>query len=175
MESSGARHCQRPSSRCGNRARSSSSSLGPRRRRTWHPAEDTMRAVVITHAGGPEALAIRDVELPQPGPGEILVRVRATALNRADVLQREGRYPAPPGAPPDIPGLEFAGEVAANGSGATRWPVGARVFGIVGGGSYAEHLVTSQDTVAEIPAGMSWVDAAAIPEAFITAHDAMIT
>jgi putative PIG3 family NAD(P)H quinone oxidoreductase len=132
-----------------------------------------MRAVVITHAGGPENLAIRERPAPEPGPGEVLVRVRATALNRADVLQREGRYPPPPGAP-DIPGLEFAGEVVSRGSGATRWPVGARVFGIVAGGAHAELLVTNQDAMAGIPDHIEWTDAAAIPEAFITAHDAMI-
>lgn len=103
------------------------------------------------------------------------MRVRASALNRADVLQREGRYPAPPGAPPDIPGLEFAGEVIERGSGATRWPVGARVFGIVGGGAHAERVVVSQDAVAGIPDHIGWTEAAAIPEAFITAHDAMVT
>ena len=133
-----------------------------------------MRAVVITHSGGPEALAIRESQTPDPGPGEILVRVRATALNRADILQREGRYPAPPGAPPNIPGLEFAGDVVGGGSGATRWPVGARVFGIVGGGAHAEFLVVNQDAVAGIPDHIGWTEAAAIPEAFITAHDAMI-
>jgi putative PIG3 family NAD(P)H quinone oxidoreductase len=134
-----------------------------------------MRAVVMTHAGGPEALVIREVPRPEPGPGEVLVRIHASAMNRADVLQREGRYPAPEGAPPDIPGLEIAGEAAVAGSGATRWPVGSRVFGIVGGGAHAEYVVTSQDALAGIPDGMSWVDAGAIPEAFITAHDALVT
>lgn len=134
----------------------------------------TMRAVVITHAGGPEALALRDVATPAPGPGEMLVRVQATALNRADILQREGRYPPPPGAPADIPGLEFAGDVVDLGSGATRWPLGARVFGITGGGAHAQYLVVNQDAVAGIPDHIGWVEAAAIPEAFITAHDAMI-
>ena len=133
----------------------------------------SMRAVVITQAGGPEYLAIRDLVRPSPGPGEVLVRVRASALNRADILQREGRYPPPPGAP-DIPGLEFAGEVAERGSGATRWKIGARVFGIVAGGAHAEFLVTNQDAVAGVPDHIGWKDAAAIPEAFITAHDAMI-
>jgi NADPH:quinone reductase len=134
----------------------------------------SMRAAVITHAGGPEALVIREVGAPVPGPGEVLVHVRATALNRADVLQRQGRYPAPPGAPPDIPGLEFAGDVVERGSGATRWPIGSRVFGIVGGGAHAERLVVNQDAVAAIPDHVGWAEAAAVPEAFITAHDAMI-
>src|SRR5689334_12064136 len=100
-----------------------------------------MRAVVITHAGGPDALAIRDVPRPQPGPGEVLVQVHSSALNRADVLQREGRYPPPPGSPADIPGLEFAGRVVELGSGATRWSLGTRVFGIIGGGAHAEYVV----------------------------------
>ncbi|MEO5569157.1 MAG: NAD(P)H-quinone oxidoreductase [Gemmatimonadaceae bacterium] len=134
-----------------------------------------MRAVVLTRAGGPESLAIRQHERPAPGPGDVLVRVRTTALNRADILQREGRYPPPPGAPKDIPGLEIAGEIAALGSGATRWAAGARVFGIVGGGAHAEFVVTSQDALAGIPESLSWIEAAAIPEAFITAHDAMVT
>jgi putative PIG3 family NAD(P)H quinone oxidoreductase len=132
-----------------------------------------MKAVVITAAGGPENLAIRKVAAPEPGPGEVLVRVRASALNRADILQRQGRYPPPPGAP-DIPGLEFAGEVVEAGSGATRWPMGARVFGIVGGGAHAELLAVNQDAIAGVPDHIDWKDAAAIPEAFITAHDAMI-
>lgn len=135
---------------------------------------EVMRGVVITQAGGPEFLDLREMPRPMPGPGEVLVRVRATAMNRADILQREGRYPPPPGAP-DIPGLEFAGEVVEAGSGATRWSAGSRIFGIVGGGAHAEFVVTSQDAVAAIPDEMSWTDAAAIPEAFITAHDAMVT
>ena len=133
-----------------------------------------MRAVVITHAGGPESLAIREGEIPDPAPGEVLVRVHATALNRADILQREGRYPPPPGVPADIPGLEFAGDVVERGSGATRWPLGARVFGIIGGGAHAEFVVANQDAIAGIPEHLGWVEAAAVPEAFITAHDAMI-
>ena len=133
-----------------------------------------MRAVVITHAGGPENLVVREIAKPHAGPGEVLVRVQASALNRADVLQREGRYPPPPGAP-DTPGLEFAGEVAECGSGATRWPIGARVFGIVAGGAHAEFVVVNQDAIAGVPDHVGWTDAAAIPEAFITAHDAMVS
>jgi NADPH2:quinone reductase len=135
----------------------------------------SMRAVVITHAGGPDSLAIRQREAPLPGPGEVVVRVHASALNRADVFQREGRYPPPAGVSPDIPGLEFAGEVTDRGSGATRWPVGGRVFGIIGGGAHADFVVANQDAIAGIPDHVGWVEAAAIPEAFITAHDAMVT
>src|SRR5207253_10634887 len=133
---------------------------------------DDMRAVVITKPGAPEVLEVQETEAPRPGPGEVLVRVHASALNRADVLQRQGRYPAPPGAPQDIPGLEFAGEVAEQGDGATRWRAGQRVFGITAGGGHAEYLTSHERMLAEIPANVSWSEAAAIPEAFITAHDA---
>src|SRR5438105_4437746 len=134
-----------------------------------------MRAAVITRPGGPEVLEIRDVERPEPGSGEVLVRVRASALNRADLLQREGRYPAPPGWPPDIPGMEVAGEIAARGRGASLWKEGDRVFGIVGGGGNAELVVTHERTLAAVPSNLSWPEAAAVPEAFITAHDALVT
>src|SRR5207302_1647209 len=88
-----------------------------------------MRAVIITRPGGPEVLQLRTVPAAAPGIREVLVRVHATALNRADLLQRQGKYPAPPGSPQDIPGMEIAGEVVAAGSEARRWAVGARVFG----------------------------------------------
>src|SRR5919199_2911762 len=134
-----------------------------------------MKAVVIPRPGGPEVLELRDVERPTPGSGEVLVRVRATALNRADLMQREGRYPPPPGAPADIPGLEFAGEVAALGPGARDWHEGDRVFGITGGGAYAEYVAVHERTLAPIPTTLGWDEAAAVPEAFITAHDALVT
>lgn len=134
-----------------------------------------MRAAVITRPGGPEVLEIREVDRPEPGTGEVLVRVHTTALNRADLLQREGRYPAPPGSPADIPGLEIAGEIAACGPGASLWKEGDRVFGIVGGGGYAEYVTTHERTLARIPSRLTWTDAGAVPEAFITAHDALIT
>jgi putative PIG3 family NAD(P)H quinone oxidoreductase len=133
-----------------------------------------MRAAVITRPGGPEVLAIRDIARPEPGTGEVLVRIRASALNRADLLQREGRYPAPPGWPADIPGMEIAGEVAASGPGASLWKPGDRVFGIVGGGGNAEFIVTHERTLAAIPDNLDWPNAAAVPEAFITAHDALV-
>ena len=103
------------------------------------------------------------------------MRIRASALNRADLLQREGRYPAPPGWPADVPGMEIAGEVVACGSGTSLWKEGDRVFGIVGGGGNAEFIVTHERTLAAIPSNLSWTDAAAVPEAFITAHDALVT
>jgi putative PIG3 family NAD(P)H quinone oxidoreductase len=134
-----------------------------------------MHSAIITRFGGPDVLEIQDRPTPIPKPGEILVRVRASALNRADLHQREGNYPAPPGAPADIPGLEFAGEVAGVGTDVAEWREGDRVFGIVAGGGNAEFLVTDAHAVARMPDGLSWTHAAAMPEAFITAHDALIT
>ncbi len=134
----------------------------------------TMRAVVITKPGAPDVLQIVERPTPEPSRGEVRVRVRATAINRADLLQRMGAYPAPADAPADIPGLELAGEVEALGEGVERLKVGDRVFGLVGGGAYAEQLVTHERALAKIPATMSFEDAAAIPEAFITAHDAIV-
>ena len=133
-----------------------------------------MRAIVIGHSGGPEVLELRDVPAPGPGPGEILVRVRAVGLNRADILQRKGHYPAPPGVPADIPGLEYAGEVAALGEGVTRWKPGDRVMGLVAGGACAEFLVAHEDTAISAPAAWPYAEAAAVPEAFLTAYDAII-
>jgi putative PIG3 family NAD(P)H quinone oxidoreductase len=134
-----------------------------------------MKAAVITRPGGPEVLEIQERPVPIPKANELLVRVHASALNRADLLQREGNYPAPPGAPADIPGLEFAGEVAGVGANVKRWREGDRVFGIVAGGANAEYLVTDAECVAPVPARLSWTEAGAIPEAFITAHDALVT
>ena len=114
-----------------------------------------MRAIVIREPGGPEVLELREVPTPEPSRGEVRVRVRATAVNRADLLQRMGMYPAPPGSPPDIPGLEMAGEVDAVGEGVTELAPGDRVFGIVGGGAYAEHVVVHARALARMPDGMS--------------------
>jgi NADPH:quinone reductase len=133
-----------------------------------------MKAIAITKPGGPNVLTLVDRPLPEPSRGEVRVRVRATAINRADLLQRMGAYPAPADAPPDIPGLEFAGEVDALGSGVERLAVGDRVFGLVGGGGYAEAVVSHERAVAKIPDGLSFEHAAAVPEAFITAHDAIV-
>jgi putative PIG3 family NAD(P)H quinone oxidoreductase len=133
-----------------------------------------MRAIVIREPGGPEVLELKDVPTPEPQRGEVRVRIRATAVNRADVLQRLGAYPAPPGAPADIPGLEIAGEVDAVGESVTELSRGDRVFGIVGGGAYAEYVVVHARTLARMPAGMSFADAAAVPEVFLTAWDAIV-
>jgi NADPH2:quinone reductase len=132
-----------------------------------------MKAVVITRFGGPEVLEIQDVPAPQPGPGEVLVQVRSTALNRADLLQRSGGYAAPPGAPRNIPGLEFAGDVVELGQNAHRWQTGNRVMGIIGGGAHAEFVTTHQDAVAPLPPNLESSAGGAIPEVFITAHDAL--
>jgi len=134
-----------------------------------------MRAAVIMKPGGPDVLEIVEVAPPIPGDLEVLINVRASALNRADIMQRQGRYPAPPDAPANIPGLEIAGEVVELGPAVRRWKVGDRVFGIVGGGGNAECIVTSEKELARIPDNLSWEEAAAVPEAFITAHDALIT
>ena len=133
-----------------------------------------MKAARITRFGGPEVLEVVDVPAPVPSAaaGEVLVRVHASALNRADILQRKGQYPAPPGAPADIPGMEIAGEVVEAGG---AWRTGERVFGVVGGGGNAEYCVTHASHLARIPDALSWEQAAAVPEAFITAHDALIT
>lgn len=119
-------------------------------------------------------LTLVDRPTPEPSRGEVRVRVRATAINRADLLQRMGAYPAPADAPADIPGLEFAGEVDALGPDVERLAIGDRVFGLVGGGSYAEAVVVHERAVARIPGGLSFEDAAAVPEAFLTAHDAIV-
>lgn len=131
-----------------------------------------MKAVVCSGAGGPEVLAIADLPEPQPGPYEVAIDVRAAALNRADLLQRRGLYPPPPGAS-EILGLECAGVVAALGPGASRFTLGARVMALLAGGGYAERVVVSQDHVLPIPERLSFEEAAAVPEAFLTASEAL--
>ncbi|HEX6070780.1 MAG TPA: NAD(P)H-quinone oxidoreductase [Longimicrobiaceae bacterium] len=132
-----------------------------------------MRAVVITRVGSPDVLEIQERNLPTPGPAQIRVRVRTSALNRADLLQRRGGYPAPPGAPRDVAGLEYAGEVDAVGPGAGLWAVGSRVMGIVGGGGHAEYVCVHEREAMRVPHNLSWEEAGAIPEAFLTAYDAL--
>jgi NADPH2:quinone reductase len=139
-------------------------------------ASQKMRAVVITSHGGVEGLEVREVERPAEASADrVLVRVYAAGLNRADVLQRKGLYPAPPGVVQDIPGLEFAGEVEQVGSLVQRLRPGQRVFGITAGGAQAEYTTVPESTLVEIPANLDWTEAAAVPEAFITAHDALFT
>ncbi len=135
-----------------------------------------MKAVWVKEFGGAENLEIREVENPSRASGkEVLVRVKASALNRADLLQRRGFYPAPTGYPERILGLEFAGEVAETGAEATNFHAGMRVFGITAGGAQAEFLLTDESLLARIPDNLSFAQAAAIPEAFITAQDAVFT
>ena len=134
-----------------------------------------MKAVTITEFGGPDVLRLVDRPEPQPGDGEIRVSVAACGLNRADLIQRRGHYPAPEGVAADVPGLEYAGVVDAVGAGVTRWRVGDRVMGLLGGGGYAEKVVTHADEAVRVPERMTLSDAAALPEVFITAHDAMFT
>ncbi len=128
------------------------------------------------------AATIRDGEVlleehpdPTPGPGEVLVRVRAAGLNGADMMQRRGLYPAPPGSPQDIPGLELAGVVDALGAGAERFAVGDRVMAIVGGGGQAELAVVHERQLMPVPASLDWPQAGGVPETFTTAHDAIFT
>jgi NADPH2:quinone reductase len=132
-----------------------------------------MRAIIITRPGGPEVLEMQERPKPEPGIGQIRVHVRASALNRADLMQREGNYPVPPGPSADISGMEYAGEVDALGPSATLWKVGDRVMGIIGVGGHAEYLCVHEREAMPVPKGMSWEDAAAIPEAFLTAYDAL--
>jgi putative PIG3 family NAD(P)H quinone oxidoreductase len=134
-----------------------------------------MRAVIYEGAGGPEVITIGEVPKPEVRPEHIRVRVHAAGLNRADLIQRRGQYPAPHGWPANIPGLEYAGEVEAVRPGVTRWKIGDRVMGLVGGGAQAEFVVVHQDEVLSIPAELSYAEAAAIPEAFLTAYDALVT
>lgn len=134
-----------------------------------------MKAVVITRPGGPEVLRLDQRPVPEPTATGLRIRVRASALNRADLLQRRGHYPAPPGYSQEIPGLEYAGEVEAVGSEVTAFAVGHRVMGLVGGGAQAEYLCVEEGEAVPVPRGMQWRDAAAIPEAFMTAWDALVT
>jgi len=133
-----------------------------------------MRAVVLRSHGGPEVLQFEDVASPVIGEQDILVTVAATALNRADLLQRMGFYPNPFPSGPEIPGLEFAGTVAAIGEKVTAWSLGDRVMGITSGGAYAEQLAIHERQAMAVPPQMSLHDAAGIPEVFITAWDALV-
>jgi NADPH:quinone reductase len=130
-----------------------------------------MRAAVIENA----TLVVREVADPVAGAGEVVVGVRAAGLNNADRLQIAGFYPAPPGSPSDIPGLELAGEVLVVGPNATRFSVGDRVMAVVGGGALAERCVVHERTLIPVPDGISWEAAGGFPEGFTTAHDALVT
>jgi putative PIG3 family NAD(P)H quinone oxidoreductase len=132
------------------------------------------KAIRIREPGGPEVLEAGEIEVPEPGPSEVLVEVAAAGLNRADCLQRRGFYPAPPGVPADVPGLEFAGVVESVGDSVDAWKPGDRVMGIVGGGAMATRLITEADELMPIPVGLSLERAAGVPEVFLTAYDAIV-
>jgi len=130
-----------------------------------------MRAVTIREG----TLSVEEHRDPVPGPGEVLVTVRAAGLNGADILQRKGAYPAPPGSPPDIPGLELAGEVADRGPGAERFAVGDRVMAVTGGGGQAELAVLHERAAMPVPGALDWTQAGGAAEVFVTAHDALFS
>lgn len=131
-----------------------------------------MRCVL---APGDGTITVRDRPIPEPGPDEVRVRVHGAGLNRADLMQRLGFYPAPPGVPPDIPGLEFAGVIDAWGPGVSAPAVGARAFGVTGGGAQAEYVIVPAVHAAVVPECLELIDAGGVPEVFVTAHDAMRT
>lgn len=135
----------------------------------------TARAVRIEGAGGPEALKLGEIQVRDPGLNEVLVQIEAAGLNRADVLQRKGVYPAPPGTVKDVPGLEFAGKVSAVGDDVRSVAVGERVMGICAGGGMASHIVMHERELVPVPPGLSMEQAAAVPEVFMTAFDALIS
>lgn len=133
-----------------------------------------MKAIVLEKAGGPENLVYRDVPDPEPGPEDLLVAIRATALNRGDILQRMGSYPQPGPKPEfEVPGIEFAGEVLAVGNRVEGFAAGDRVMGLLAGGGYAEQCVIHHRLAVKVPERLSWHEAGATPEVFITAHDAL--
>ena len=132
-----------------------------------------MRAAVITEPGGPEAFQVQEVPDPVPGPDEVLVAVKASALNRADLLQRRGRYNGPPGTRNDIPGLEAAGIVEAIGARVTGWQPGDRVMALLGGEGYASKVAVHERMLMPVPPNLTFEQAAAIPEVFLTAYDAL--
>lgn len=133
----------------------------------------TSRAVRIDGAGGVEVLSIVDHQVRDPGPGEVRVQVAAAGLNRADILQRRGFYPAPKGVVADVPGLEYSGTVEAVGEGVTDWQPGQRVMAIAGGGAMAEYIVAHERELIAVPDGLDLHHAAAVPEVFLTAYDAL--
>ena len=135
---------------------------------------DTMQAVVLNGHGGVEVLELKTVPMPQPEAGEIRVRISTSGINRADLLQRIGRYPVPAGWPEDILGMECSGVVDALGPGVDQWKIGDPVMGILGGGGYAQYVTTDASCVVPIPQNLGLKEAGAIPEVFMTAFDAVV-
>ena len=132
-----------------------------------------MQAVVLEGYGEVDVLTIQEIPIPEPGPTEVRVKVAATALNRADLLQRRGLYPGPE-AEYEIPGIEFSGTIESSGEDANKYPIGTKVMGIVGGGGYAQYLVADERQIIPIPEGIAVIEAASIPEVWITAFDALM-
>ncbi|OSD02369.1 quinone oxidoreductase [Trametes coccinea BRFM310] len=133
-----------------------------------------MRAILVKDGKGPvDNLYLGETAKPSPGPGKVLVKVKAFGLNRMDILQREGKYPLPPGAP-DVLGVEFSGHVVEVGDGVTEWKEGDEVLGLASGGAYAEYIVAPHRNLIKKPAHLSWVEAASIPEVFLTAFQALV-
>ncbi len=133
-----------------------------------------VEAIRFAGAGGPEVITVGELEVREPGVGEVQVEIVAAGVNRADILQRRGMYPAPPGSPPDVPGLELSGHVVARGPSATLFDVGAPVMAIVGGGAMARRITLHERELIPVPRGLDVISAAAIPEAFLTAWDALV-
>ena len=127
-----------------------------------------MKAIVITQPGGPEVLQVQSKALPVPSPGEVLIRVLAAGINRPDAAQRKGSYPPPPGASPDIPGLEIAGIIEGVGPGTSRWRAGDKVCALVTGGGYAEYCCAPGGQCLPVPPNLTFVEAASLPETFFT-------
>jgi NADPH:quinone reductase len=127
-----------------------------------------MKAIVISHPGGPEVLQVSDYKTPTPGPDEVLIEVKASGLNRADLIQRAGHYPAPPGVPADIPGMEVAGTITACGPAVTQWKPGDPVCALIAGGGYAQYVTAREGQCMPIPANFSFAEAACLPETIST-------
>ena len=126
---------------------------------------DAMRAVTIREPGGPEVLTLNEkCAVPRPGNGEVMIRMAAAGVNRADVMQRQGVYPMPPGAPADVPGLEVSGVIVATGGGVARWKVGDDVCALLIGNGYSEYVVAPAEQCMPVPAGVSLADAGGLPE-----------
>lgn len=127
-----------------------------------------MKAVVITKPGGPEVLQWRDMDMPAPGPGDVVIKVAAAGVNRPDITQRKGHYPAPPGVPPDIPGLEVAGTIISMGAQCRKRKLGEKVCALVAGGGYAEFVAVPEGQCLPVPGGLDFIQAASLPETYFT-------
>src|SRR5688572_23500217 len=127
-----------------------------------------MKAIVISQPGGPDVLRMSDRDVPVPKEREVLIKVAAAGVNRPDITQRKGHYPAPPGAPADIPGLEVAGTIITIGSGCKKWKLGDQVCALVAGGGYAEFVAVPEGQCIRVPRGLTYADAASLPETFFT-------